>query len=55
MKFRTQTVVLETNEGTCIDEDMLRMVWETRLQALGTKYYKIKEVRIRDASLKGEK
>ena len=45
MRNNKQSVVLETNEGCCIDEKMLREVWELRLKEVAS-HYKIKSVKI---------
>ena len=51
MKVRKQRVVLETDEGTCYSEEMLKEVWETRLRQLGATYYKVIEVKISEDNL----
>jgi len=45
MRDNKQRVVLETNEGCCKDERMLREVWELRLKKVA-RHYKIKSVKI---------
>ncbi len=45
MRNKRQRVVLETNEGCCRNEKMLREVWEWRLQKVAP-HYKIKSVKI---------
>ncbi len=45
MKDNKQRVVLETEEGCCKDEKMLREVWELRLKEVAS-HYKIKSVKV---------
>ena len=43
--MKKQRVILETNEGSCRNEKMLKEVWEERLRQIAP-HYKIKSVKI---------